>query len=396
MVPVRLVLAVQDEQYIELFLHYVQCSEFQQRLVVTAFSRRDAFLRYIEDSRELIHVVLGESYFMEYKSSECENQIPWICLGEGEMEQQYVGRVSKYQSLHAMLSIVLGLYRGRGEGAVSSEGKCQVIGVYSALGGSGKTTVALNIAKQLGMQGNRTFYLNLETVNAGIPGQGQIQNGGQRAGLARLLYDLKGDDLGKSPISPVSTYAFRHPALQSDIFSPVDNIKEILEMEEKDTRQLIDYIVDSELYDAVIVDIDSAPNHRSFVALERSDKLVWVLLDEWSGMQKTDLWMSYLERSYSALYSSIMGKTFFVVNRYSGEMSVPLPKRGMAVEATLSYISTSNQGMHGALLHSPLFQRDILRLCREVYTEKSLVARGGLVDDKRYVYTTAGRDPLWS
>lgn len=377
MVPVRLVLAVQDEQYIELFMHYVQCSEFHQKLVVTAFSQRDAFLRYMEHSRDLIHVVLGESCFMEPNSSEQERRVTWICLGEGDMEQQYAGRVSKYQSLHAMLSAVLGIYMGRGEETTSPEGKCQVIGVYSALGGSGKTTIALNMAKQLGMQGNRIFYLNLETVNAGIPCQGETQGTGKRAGLARLLYDLKGDDhLGKSPISPVSTYSFRHPALQSDMFDPVENIKEILEMEEKDTKQLIEYIADSGLYDAVIVDIDSAPNHRSFVALERSDKLVWVLLDEWSGMQKTDLWMSHLERSYSALYSSIMGKNFFVVNRYSGEMSVPLPRKGMAVESTLSYISTSGQGMQGALLHSPLFQRDILRLCREVYKGKESCSSG--------------------
>lgn len=377
MVPVRLVLAVQDEQYIELFLHYVQCSEFHQRLVVTAFSRKDAFLRYMEDSRDLIHVVLGESYFMEYKSSEQECRIPWICLGEVDMGQQYVGRVSKYQSLHAMLSAILSIYRGRGGEITSSEGKCQVIGVYSALGGSGKTTVALNIAKQLAMQGNQIFYLNLETVNAGIPCQGETQLVGQRTGLARLLYDLKGDDyLGKSPISPVLTYAYRHPALQSDIFGPVDNINEILEMEEKDTMQLIDYIAGSGLYDAVIVDMDSVPNHRTFVALERSDKLVWVLLDEWSGMQKTNLWMTFMERSYSALYNSIMGKTYFVVNRYSGEMSVPLPRKGMAVEATLSYISTSNQGTQGALLHSPLFQRDVLRLCREVYRGKESCSSG--------------------
>lgn len=371
MVPVRLVLAVQDEQYIELFLHYVQCSEFHQRLVVTAFSRKDVFLRYMEDSRDLIHVVLGESYFMEYKPSGQERRIPWICLGEGDTEQQYVGRVSKYQSLHAMLSTILSIYRGRGVETTSSEGTCQVIGVYSALGGSGKTTVALNMAKQLALQGNKIFYLNLETVNAGIPYQEESQLVDQRTGLARLLYDLKGEDhLGKSPISPVSTYAYRHPALQSDNFGLVDNINEILEMEEKDTMQLIDYIAGSGLYDAVIVDMDSAPNHRTFVGLERSDKLVWLLLDEWSGIQKTNLWMTYLERSYSALYSSIMGKAYFVVNRSSGEMSVPLPRKGLAVEATLSYISASNQGTQGALLHSPLFQRDILRLCREVYISK--------------------------
>ncbi|MDQ0087299.1 cellulose biosynthesis protein BcsQ [Paenibacillus anaericanus] len=384
MVPIRLVLAVRDEQYIEPFLHYVLCSDFQRRLVVTAFSRQDAFLRYMEESGDLVHIVLAEPYFIGDKSSQDARQIPWICLGEEGVEKHFIGKLPKYQPLHSLLSAVLDLYRGGGQARIPTEGNCSVIGVYSALGGSGKTTVALNMAKQLAMQGKRMFYLNLETVNAGLLFQGETRAGSQRAGLARLLYDLKGDEQRQQTVMPsVSTYALKHSILQSDTFGPVDNLNEILEMEEQDTIKLMDYIADSGLYDAVIVDTDSSPNSRSRAVMERSDKLVWLLTDDWSGMQKTELWLAHLERSNSTLFNSIMGKTFFAVNRYSGEMSAGLPRKGMTLEATLSHISSWNPGIQqGALLHSPLFQRDVLRLCRDVFNNKEFVGQGGLAGDR--------------
>lgn len=63
MIPVRLVLAVQDELYIEPFLQYVHCSEFDRRLIVTGFSRQDE--TYMKDSGEMVDIMLAEPVFLE-------------------------------------------------------------------------------------------------------------------------------------------------------------------------------------------------------------------------------------------------------------------------------------------------------------------------------------------
>lgn len=65
MVPIKLVLAVQEEEYIDPFLRYVHASEFDRRLVVTAFSRKEAFAQYVLESGGDIDAILGDATFLE-------------------------------------------------------------------------------------------------------------------------------------------------------------------------------------------------------------------------------------------------------------------------------------------------------------------------------------------
>ena len=48
MIPARLVLAVQDSRYVEPLLSYVHGSSYGSALQVTAFTRIDSFLHYME------------------------------------------------------------------------------------------------------------------------------------------------------------------------------------------------------------------------------------------------------------------------------------------------------------------------------------------------------------
>ncbi|RRJ64311.1 ParA family protein [Paenibacillus oralis] len=364
--PVRLVLAVRDEQYIEAFLYYARSSEFSHNLILTAFSRREALDKYLEESTEFVDAVLGEAEFREAMDAADKRGILWIVLGERGEADDGKPCVQKYQPLHLLLQTVLDIIRGGKAGGAAAEGQAAVIGVYSSVGGCGKTTVALNIARQLAAEGGKVFYLNLETVCSGSLLAGLPFREGQTAGLARLLYDLKAaDDKREAPKFPISTYAYRHPVLQGDTFGPLENINEMLEMERKDTLELIDYIAGSGLYDAVIVDPDSYPSGRTEGLFERADRLVWLVTDEWGVMRKTGAWLSHLERSKAALHHDLLGKTRFVLNKYAGNIVTEMPKPGLSIQATLSFIPSWSQGSsQGELPYSPVFQRDVLKLCQ--------------------------------
>ncbi|MNN69751.1 hypothetical protein D3C81_1855630 [compost metagenome] len=65
-----------------------------------------------------------------------------------------------------------------------------------------------------------------------------------------------------------------------------------------------------------------------------------------------------------------MEKALFVMNRYSGEMLGPIPRKEMRIEAALSYIPAWNKGAsRDSILHSPIFQRDVLKLCHALHGE---------------------------
>lgn len=65
--------------------------------------------------------------------------------------------LDKYQPLHQLLFTVMNMARGDMDKQGDTEGGAAVIGVYSAVGGLGKTTVSLNIAKQLASEGAKVF-----------------------------------------------------------------------------------------------------------------------------------------------------------------------------------------------------------------------------------------------
>lgn len=368
MIPVRLVLASRDELYIELFLHYVHNSEFDRNLVVTAFSLEAAFHKYMESSGESVDAVLCEEAFLEQGMMDKRQRIIWMCLNEGSGANFAGYQVFKYQPLHELLSKVLEQIQSTKEVRLPDIGRAMVIGVYSAVGGCGKTTVALNLAKQLAAEGRKVFYLNLETFVSGILFAEQELPEGRGAGMARLLYDLKAAADRKEPMrQPISTYTLRHPLFHGDLLGPVDNINELLEMESHDTKELIDYIAGSGVYDVVIVDGDSYINPRTEGVLENANKVVWLVTDDGEVMRKTGTALAYLERHHPSLYHSMMNKVIFTLNRCSGERLNGMPRPDLTIRAALSLIPSRGAGSRqDPMMYSPVYQRDILRLCREL------------------------------
>ncbi|MNI23452.1 Iron-sulfur cluster carrier protein [compost metagenome] len=282
--------------------------------------------------------------------------------------------LSKYQPLHHLLTNVLNIVRGIKGEIRQINGNTRIIAVYSTVGGCGKTTVALNLARQLAADGGNVFYLNLETVRSGLACESGPAKAGYRTdstgeGLAKLLYDLKASEDRKETIrSPVAAYAYRDSELQGDRFDLPDNLDELLEMEVKDTTRLIDYIADSGSYDVIVVDADSFPNDRTDAMLARADRIIWLVTENEDVLNKTGTWLNYLERSHYSEYSILVEKTLFVMNRYSGEMSESIQRKELRIEATLSYIPAWNKGVDD-ILHSPIFQRDVHKLCLALHEE---------------------------
>lgn len=64
MIPARLVLAVQDSRYVEPLLSYLHGSSYGSVLQVTAFTRTDSFLHYMEVG-EVPNLVAGDTEMLE-------------------------------------------------------------------------------------------------------------------------------------------------------------------------------------------------------------------------------------------------------------------------------------------------------------------------------------------
>ncbi|MGF7046527.1 cellulose biosynthesis protein BcsQ [Paenibacillus sp. DS2015] len=369
MVPVKIVMVVQESEYIEALLHYVHSSDFGDKVQIKAFTYKEHFLQYMNNGNERTEMVVGEAVFLEDWLQQGEQDVPWIVLEESGISTLEGPVLVKYQPLSQLMTSILELSRSQGnKGMQGKSGTTTMIGVVSAVGGSGKTTTALNMVKQLSACGLSVFYLSLETINSCAVFPSRSKNREGRQGLSRLLYEMKAAQEVKdySSIS-ITPYVVRHEGIKADMFEPLSNMKEWIQMSKPDTCQLLNLVRGSDNYDVIIVDTDSGAGERFDAVLESCGNLVWLLLDDLISMYKNGQWFSFIEKSNPALFTEVMSKSKFIVNRYVGSLANSIPALIGEMDGVLPYIPSWKQVSNEELmLSSPIFQRDILKLCRDL------------------------------
>lgn len=368
----RIVVAVRESEYIEPLLHYLHHSEYGELMRITAFSRLEAFMEFMTGD-ELPDAVAGDRSFIEAWLVEGRASIPWAVLsGDGELPGggDLAGgrRIAKYQALPSLLEAILQLGDlKRTRTAALPKEETLLLGIVSASGSSGKTTVALNVAKQLGALGLSVFYLNLESVDSS--GLYLRMPGGNVPGLERLLYELKaGGAAGKGEREKPDwgKYMFRHDSLRCDAFRPVENFKEKLQMSRGDTLDILEGLAGARSYDVVIVDTGSLEEERTQAVLHRCGVLLWVMKHEQVSLMKTERWMDYMASPHSDMPLEVAGRSRIVMNGWAGaENEPPLSVAGLRLEAVLPYIPSWGMQNYGELcLSSPQFIAAIQQLCR--------------------------------
>ncbi|MDP1509664.1 ParA family protein [Paenibacillus sp. CMAA1739] len=376
MVPVKVVLAVEDRDYIEPLLNYVHGSEYARRLRITAFSQPEAFHQYMIETSGMKRpdVVVGEAAFLNLWTTRENADIPCLVLHEGEQVSEYGQLLLKYQPLSELVSSILETAKQRSNSrkSVNSQEGGMIIGMVAASGGLGRTTAALNMSKQLGNEGYSVFYLNLETMDSSALFTGSDgSSGAQEEGLSRLLYDLKSEEKEGASLS-MASYCVHRPEIQADTFQPVYNRKELMDMTCDEAKELIRTIAESGQYDVVIVDGDSEHGERAQAVFEASHKLIWLLADDLMSMHKCGLWLDVLATTQPEGLKAMICKTSFVVNRYMGTMINSLPRDFIELNGVLPYIPSWKQMQHPEqLLSSPIYQREIRHLCRELLDMES-------------------------
>lgn len=245
-----------------------------------------------------------------------------------------------------------------------------MISIYSAVAGMGKSTLALNLCKQLTLQGQRVFYLSLEMLN----GSALFMDSHRSAHavdpdnrMSKLLYYLKSERSMDELLKEWNTLRARGAGVGFDYFEPLHNLDEMKQLNQQDTRRLLDLIQQSGAYDTVVVDLDSALDERMLTVLECSDKLFWLIQDDALMLWKTEQVLQYLELHQSSqAVAALLHKTCFAVNKHVGHMVNPVRSSRIRVNAYLPYIAAWKQiEQPQVLLQAASFQSAVMKLCAE-------------------------------
>ncbi|MFC5470349.1 hypothetical protein ACFPPD_16705 [Cohnella suwonensis] len=216
-----------------------------------------------------------------------------------------------YQPLPSLLSGIRSETASQPSSARS--GGAQVVTVFSSSGGTGKTTVALNIVRHAGEMGLRVFYLNLEALNA----TSLLFGRGEPDSFSRLMYALQSEAQGWEE-------AFRRlkrhqPQLRADYVDAPEHPGERLALQAETIGLLIDGVRRSGMYDAIVIDPDSGAGDWHRELLRASDLAIWLVVDDAQAILKADK----LYRYWQGAAGSDFGPCAFVLNKATGTVAGP-------------------------------------------------------------------------
>ncbi|UJF35956.1 nucleotide-binding protein [Paenibacillus hexagrammi] len=270
--------------------------------------------------------MISEAYYSLVKH--VDDEWCWVVLSETISTTCEAGTaipfLYRYQGLQQLLTRLLAFYgeKQRTHTSMRMNKRTEVYSVYSSVGGSGKTVTAIHLARQLAYRGHRVFYVSLESVSSA---SAMLQ--GAASKFSQLLYYAKSTP--ELLIPRIELLKSRDPRLGFDYLTPHDQIREMQEMKGEDVRILVEALLTSEQYDYLILDLESSLHPRIVKALELSDEVFWIVLDDLPHLFKTRAFQQQI---------GALRQVHFVLNKFTGKYMNDLASLEDEVAGKLPYI----------------------------------------------------------
>ncbi len=340
------VIAAGEREYAAKLAEFVR--EQEPGWDVAAFTYAGALRRELLEGNRGIDLLVAEPSMMREAGASCERARKTLALVERAGAGSHEGwmEINQYQPLPMLLAAIRGAVAREPRETVDG---CRIVTVFSASGGTGKTTLALNLLRQAGERALRTFYLNLEALNATsiLFGQGEPDS------LSRLLYGLRAHP---EQWEALFGQLCRHqPYIRTDYIDAPEHPGERLAMTADVLSGLINRIRSSGRYDLIVIDPDQGAGdwHRELLLL--GDRVVWLAIDDMQGLKKADKLLRYWGEQPGS--EALSDKLLFVVNKAQGQRPLnrwSLPGDGPAM--SLPYVPQwKTVEQPGRLLGAPAF-----------------------------------------
>ena len=246
-------IADSQEAYARAFMEYANLKEnhlFQVRMC----TREEQLLRALAEEEIEILLITAEWYPL------CKERITRECvifLSEGSLpsELRIYPAVYKYQSAENILREILYYYSeqcGEDFCLTGTRRDNKVIGVYSPVGGSGKTVFALTLGQVLAESKN-VLYLNLEECS----GLAEL-SGNSNWNLSDLIYFFRQKN---------SSFLYRLNSMvrkwdRLDYIPPCDSYMDFRQVAVDEWQKLLYWIRTRSDYDVVVLDLGNMAGHE--------------------------------------------------------------------------------------------------------------------------------------
>ncbi|TDQ42193.1 AAA family ATPase [Aureibacillus halotolerans] len=357
-----LAIADSDQEYLQSIGQFLRSSEEYKRYQVKFFSNEERLAAYLT-SRTKTDVVLSSSD-IHIDDELLEKNIRYHAVLSDQPDEN---TIFKYQPLPQMFRKLVNQYYARNRpiaGAMTGEGKTQVLTVASASGGTGKSTLAVLLASTMASQQYDVLYLSLEEFH-----------------LTKMFFQSD-EDIDSSPVfyyakakpelldESFENYVVTDDATGVHFFQLADQGSDIRELTAKDTEVFIDAILASEQFDFVIIDGDGSLQDRMVGAFKKSHYILQVLTNDIRSYEKTKQFLE--EVQVLTEDPGIDRKIGFIINKFLGEDIDAFEPYGIDIQARFPYVPEWKLVTEAEQLYnSALFMDQVRELFKLMTTVRS-------------------------
>ena len=290
MKKINLVIADEDSDYVGCLVDYLMFYH-AQKFLVTSFTEEARLREYLEDRASQPEILLVGGTFYEKLGDLLQAKhslIIFLTSEKMKSEKNETGQargrsINKYQYGDKIVTEVLQIFAEETSLSYAFSPACQkskIIGVYSPIGGVGKTTLAVGASIQSAWEGKSCFYLNLENMAS----TSLYFIGEQEENISSILYFLKNNrrnlslHLEKAKcVDPVYKIAYYHPP---------DSILDFNEDLTEELNILLKELRATSQYERIFVDMSSEINRNNLAVLRACDELILVAEQNMSAVTK--------------------------------------------------------------------------------------------------------------
>ncbi|MCD1260375.1 AAA family ATPase [Paenibacillus athensensis] len=365
MEKLTVIVADSSREYVEMLLRFVRNSEFAGSLSVKAFSEKTAFYAYL-GAHPAPHIVLMEPVFLSEDAPPIAAGLVILLLpSHYAKEEEQLPSLFKYQPLNQLLGAMKTMYLEKHSVVVErmkSSGSAKFIACYSIVGSCGKTTAAINLGRQLSLQGNKVLYVNLETVSSSPVWFGTMEN----QEMSEILYYVQTNP--KQAAARIGQYVKKDASTGLEYLEPLTHLQDIHDMRKPEVTELLDTISQSFAFDYVIVDVDAGFQERTLAILAYCHAVLLLLLDDVQCVYKSLVGLAELQRFDEQGHADLQAKMFVVVNKYTGTFANVEQADALNVQGFLPYIPLwKNVSQGQQLASSPEFNQQLASLASQLF-----------------------------
>lgn len=296
------IIADTDANYL-MPLEYKFLETLGDKIELEIISDYDYFDTFFKTPKTAEIVAVGEKFFSRELLKHNINSL-FVLTEEtdtGNTEELSVSRIFKYTGVKEIFNELIYKSRDRLYDD-SSKKETEIIAVYAALGGAGKTCLGLGLAACLAQNHQRVLYINTESIQ----------------GFGYYLADREGmPNAGYRAIREDKEHVYNNvkPFIRKEGFSYIPPFGATLDALNLETTIYLNLLKNAKAgkeYDFIIVDVEAGYDKTKMDFLQLADKVIMVLLQDELAVYKTE----YLLRNIDLHDRE---KYMFICNCYQAE-----------------------------------------------------------------------------